>query len=468
MKLNKVLFGITLAAITQTVIAAEPAPVVDVTRGNTSFKSLSIQERLDQLERKLDARNRAQVNVQRQLDELQNEVNELRGVTELHTHQLSQVLERQRELYQELDRRVSQALKPANSVPASIEAPANSVQANYSSNLTENEAYDRALNLVLKDKVIGPSAWRGCDLVNDNSWVYQLSDDAIALINQALNSVKNRGLSFPNFKKEDFPIQALSKELQSIAEELENGKGFLLIRGLPIAEHSDEDINTLYYGLGLHLGDPVYQNPKGDLLGKVMNVGDLNDKETRVYETNAYLPYHTDPSDVFGLLCVRGAKSGGRTSLVSTGAVYNALLENHPELLGLYYRPMYYAHLGEGTSRSPIFSYNEGKLSCRYLRQYIELGHEQHDRPLSQVEIASLDVFDNVIHDEQLRLDMTLQPGDMLFANNYAVMHSRTSFEDFESLEQRRKLLRLWLKMGNARVLATDFPGKNGFPAPNS
>ena len=152
MKLNKVLFGITFAAITQTVIAAEPAPVVDVTRGNTSFKSLSIQERLDQLERKLDARNRAQVNVQRQLDELQNEVNELRGVTELHTHQLSQVLERQRELYQELDRRVSQALKPANSVPASIEAPANSVQANYSSNLTENEAYDRAVNMVLKEK----------------------------------------------------------------------------------------------------------------------------------------------------------------------------------------------------------------------------------------------------------------------------------------------------------------------------
>lgn len=152
MKLNKVLFGISFAAITQSVIAAEPAPVIDVTRGNTSFKSLSIQERLDQLERKLDARNRAQVNVQSQLDELQNEVNELRGVTELHTHQLSQILERQRELYQELDRRVSQALKPANSVPASIEAPANSAQPNYSSNLTENEAYDRAVNMVLKEK----------------------------------------------------------------------------------------------------------------------------------------------------------------------------------------------------------------------------------------------------------------------------------------------------------------------------
>jgi len=152
MKLNKVLFGISLAATASIAIAAEPAPVIDVSSGNTRLNSSSLQDQLANLERKLDARNRAQVSVQRQLDELQNEVNELRGVTELHTHQLSQVLERQRELYQELDRRVSQALKPVNTVPSSIEAPNNSPQANYSSNLTENEAYDRAVNLVLKDK----------------------------------------------------------------------------------------------------------------------------------------------------------------------------------------------------------------------------------------------------------------------------------------------------------------------------
>lgn len=151
MKLNQVLFGITLAAITQVVSAAEPAPVIDISQrsgGNT----LSLQERVANLERQVEARNRAQINVQRQLDELQNEMDELRGVTELHTHQLSQILERQRELYQELDRRVSQALKPANNVPAAIEAPVNAAQSDYSTNLTENEAYDRAVNLVLKEK----------------------------------------------------------------------------------------------------------------------------------------------------------------------------------------------------------------------------------------------------------------------------------------------------------------------------
>ncbi len=180
MKLNKVLFGLGLAVSAPVVLAAKPAPVIDVsspaavtlpspsttsisnnspvsnTIANTApVKRGSVADQLASLERKLDARNRAQVNVQRQLDELQNEVNELRGVTELHTHQLSQVLDRQRELYQELDRRVSQALKPTTQAPAAISVkpgPVNTPTVNYSSDLTENEAYDRAVNLVLKEK----------------------------------------------------------------------------------------------------------------------------------------------------------------------------------------------------------------------------------------------------------------------------------------------------------------------------
>lgn len=166
MKLNNVLLGLILSASTSIVLATDLAPVINVNSNNQtssqaqaitySGQSSTISEQLTALANKLDSRNRAQVNIQRQLDELQTEVNELRGVTELHTHQLSQVLERQRELYQELDRRVADALKPASLVPTSIAVNAADTQLNqaqdYSTNLTENDAYDRALNLVLKDK----------------------------------------------------------------------------------------------------------------------------------------------------------------------------------------------------------------------------------------------------------------------------------------------------------------------------
>jgi len=147
-----VLFGMILTAGTSTVLAAQ-APVIDVSSPLvTSQNSGSLTEQLANVERKLDSRNRSQVNIQRQLDDLQTQVNELRGVTELHTHQLSQVLERQRELYQELDRRVSEALKPTTPVPSAITVNSSIVSKSYSDDLTENEAYDKALNLVLKDK----------------------------------------------------------------------------------------------------------------------------------------------------------------------------------------------------------------------------------------------------------------------------------------------------------------------------
>jgi tol-pal system protein YbgF len=154
MKRNSILFGMSFVVAANLAVAAEPASVIEVTAGTPSNSAKSsLSEQLVSLEGKLDARNRAQVNVQRQLDELQNEVNELRGVTEVHTYQLSQILDRQRELYQELDRRVSEALKPANQIPAAIIAPTyNAGKVNYSNNITENEAYDRAVNMVLKDK----------------------------------------------------------------------------------------------------------------------------------------------------------------------------------------------------------------------------------------------------------------------------------------------------------------------------
>jgi len=155
MKLNKVLFGMMFTASAVSALAVAKAPVIDVNAN--SIDSSALTEQLTTLSRKLDSRNRAQVNIQRQLDLLQTEVNELRGVTELHTHQLGQVLERQRELYKEIDRRVNEVLA-TTSKAASVAAIPNAAEntpsstSGYSDNLTENEAYDRALNLVLKDK----------------------------------------------------------------------------------------------------------------------------------------------------------------------------------------------------------------------------------------------------------------------------------------------------------------------------
>ncbi len=324
------------------------------------------------------------------------------------------------------------------------------------------------MSIILKQPVTGPAAWTGKAIQNDTNWIEHLQTADIQALDQALVALKAKGLAFPNFQQEDFPIgPALVTRLAALSEELENGRGFSLWRGLPVHRYSEEDLKAVYYGIGLHLGKPVCQNPRGDLLGEVAAVGDPKDIRTRVYQTNLYLPYHSDPSDVVGLLCVRKAKHGGVSSLVSVARIYNEILEKHPEYLGLFYRMFYFEHLCEPEpSLSPIFSYHKGKLSCRYLRQYLELGCDIKGVPLSKVEMEALDCFDRTMHSPEIRVDMLMEPGDLQFANNYAVLHSRTEFEDHDDVAVRRRMLRLWLKMPNARELAPEFPGRNGFPHP--
>ena len=319
------------------------------------------------------------------------------------------------------------------------------------------------MSVILKQKITDPSAWKGKDIKDDDSWIYHWSEQSISVLEKALENVKQKGLKVPDFTKEDFPITELAEEISYFNEELENGKGFIVIRGLPIERYTDEDAATIYYGLGLHMGTPVSQNIKGDMLGDVRNIGAENTREVRVYETNEHLPYHADLSDVVGLLCLRKAKAGGMSSLSSAMTLYNEILEKHPEYLGVLHRHFLLEHLNDGdVGQTPIFSYHQGKLSGMYLRQYIEIAQENAGLPLSPVEVEALDLVDSILCDPDIRLDMMMEPGDIQFANNYSIFHSRTSFEDHEEIELRRHLYRLWLKMPNSRELADDFPGRNG------
>lgn len=94
------------------------------------------------------------MNLLNQVNMLQEEVAELRGVTEEHAFQLEQLLTRQRELYQEIDRRLAnQSTAPTNTqVIDSSAVTGDSSKADYSADLSENDAYDRAIKLVLEDK----------------------------------------------------------------------------------------------------------------------------------------------------------------------------------------------------------------------------------------------------------------------------------------------------------------------------
>jgi hypothetical protein len=168
---------------------------------------------------------------------------------------------------------------------------------------------------ILRELVRHPSAWYGRDLANDSSWIVHLEPAHLAEIAAATRSVARRGLPFAALTRDDFPLPTLGPLLRQWQEEIIDGRGFYVLRGLNAADYTDAEVGMIFWAMGLYLGHAVTQNPKGDLLGHVYDHGRrYGDIDVRGYETSAHLPFHTDSGDIVGLLCLRRSKSGGLSS----------------------------------------------------------------------------------------------------------------------------------------------------------
>ena len=314
-------------------------------------------------------------------------------------------------------------------------------------------------------------SWRGADLSGDSSWIVTLSDAEIADLDRALLTAKATGRPLAEIDRTNFPLTVMRQKLDAARAEMRDGRGFVVLRGIPVARYSDDDVGLLFWGMGRYLGGPLYQNPQGDLLGHVYDHGrTYGNIDVRGYETNAYLPYHTDAGDMVGLLCLRRSLEGGLSSIVSSTTVHNEILAQHPEYLGLLYNGYYYirreAALTErGVSERPIpvFGYRDGVVSCRYIRNQINAGAVKREVPLTTFEKAALDYLDEQTRRPDLRLDMDLQAGDIQFINNYTILHSRTGFVDGPEPHQKRHMLRLWLKFPTTWPLSAEFPTHLGY-----
>lgn len=136
----KNLLRLSLICLCGSAFADSPAPITDLGQG-------SVENRISRLERMMKARQDSLMRIVTQLEELDTEVSALRGATEEHNYKLQQIIQRQRELFQEIENRVSE-LSKANAQPVVAVSPGQYEQAS----LTEKQAYDRAVGLILKDK----------------------------------------------------------------------------------------------------------------------------------------------------------------------------------------------------------------------------------------------------------------------------------------------------------------------------
>lgn len=310
------------------------------------------------------------------------------------------------------------------------------------------------------------SAWLAEEHRNNTAWVYELTGRDLAEIDQAVRAVQAAGLTPPEFGPADFVIPGFGPRLAAIASELENGRGFFLLRGLPVAQYSLDTVKAIYWGIGVHLGVPVYQNARGDLMTHVADRGDdYNDVNIRLYTTAAAANPHNDPSDVVGLLCVRHAVEGGTSMIASAMTIYNRVVAEHPEYLPILHKGFPHDLRGEGATASlnettpdiPVFSDFGGKISCCLNSKSSRTARDKQGRPLTPLEMEAIAYVERLAESAELCLTMDFRPGDIQFLNNYAVIHTRTAFRDDPDPDNRRLLLRLWMNLREGRALAPGF-----------
>ena len=249
------------------------------------------------------------------------------------------------------------------------------------------------------------------------------------------------------------PNGTAARVLDHVLDELLHGQGVALLRGLPAERLDDTENASLCLAISRRLGIPIRQNAAGDELIRVRDEGkDFGQPDVRSFETAAPLPYHSDSSDIVGLYCIRSARSGGASTVVSSAAVHDAVAEQRPDLARLLHEPWATASIVDGGVRwTPICAPNSaGDLFTRYGRMYVENApdYDATVLPLRPEQIEALDLYDSFLADPSFALDMHFRPGDLQFLNNYRVMHCRAEYVDWPEPERRRELLRVWLVAG--------------------
>ena len=299
-------------------------------------------------------------------------------------------------------------------------------------------------------------------IITDKNFVWdkhtsnKLENFVVKISNNAITELKNNR-NFLNNSEHSFSI--LQKEILDFKKKfLVEGIGLFIIDGKCFTDFSKEELIEIYQNVCRILGTLYVQNDKNQKLVQVQDSGKSMKSGGRYHQTKEGGSYHTDSPqwekvpDFIGMCCINPAKKGGESKFVSAYSIHNKMLKEHKQFLEMLYQQFHFDKRGEFESKEsptvfePIFTYNNNQLKCRYLRDYINDGQMIQKTPLSKEQNEALDIFDKIIHDENLVVSYKLRQNEMVFFNNNRVMHGRTSFEDFEGIENKRLMIRTWIK----------------------
>lgn len=316
--------------------------------------------------------------------------------------------------------------------------------------------FNRPHSAIPQSPIEGPAAWRGRDMRGrENNWRVTLSAREIRELSTTVDKLLLKDADMATLDKSSYPLLALGESIKQWADTVNNGRGFIVVHGLPVEDWGPEKTAFAYWGIGHHLGLPGAQNPQGELLGHVKDYNEETaDPMVRRYRTTGNIDFHCDAADAVGLLCMQPAKTGGQSRIVSSVAVFNEVFRRAPDLVGRLFEPFWLDRRNEERTGQPGYLPivpccwdNSDGLKTFYHSEYFRSAERFDDIEIDSSAKQLLDLYDEISASEEFHLDMWLQTGDMQFVSNHTTMHARTHYEDWEEPKRKRHLLRLWTSL---------------------
>ncbi|MEM7251302.1 MAG: TauD/TfdA family dioxygenase [Pseudomonadota bacterium] len=318
-----------------------------------------------------------------------------------------------------------------------------------------------------------PAAWTGRDLQSQTDWAIALPASVMADLKAAVASVGPLAAADAYLASLDErpSFEAFASTAQTIRGQLEGGRGFVLLRGLPVVDWSADETRRALWLLGGELGWAETQDAAGRVIHDVRDIGQkfgANDT-IRYFQTSQAIEFHNDGADMFALCCHRAGREGGRSLLLSAVEVFNRIADREPALAVTLQENFYFDARGQHPNGDqcqvhPIYSYHAGQLNIILKVAYIRSAQRFPDVPrLTKRQEAALDLLAKVLKEPDVALEFDAKPGDVIIASNHSLLHGRTAYEDASDQDARRHMLRLWLTLPNGRPLPPHYQNTREF-----
>jgi len=313
--------------------------------------------------------------------------------------------------------------------------------------------------VIFDQPITGALAWTRPD-VRDEDFRVVLSTEAKAELMDAVKTLRCQPVPMLALRADSFALPACRAAMECVRAVLTDGLRFALLDRLPMEQLSLDEAKALYWMLSSMLARPVAQKLDGTIIYDVHDTGKqaLPGSGIRPDKTNIDLQFHNDNAynykmpEFVGLLCVRPAREGGLSRVMSFYTAHNALRERHRDVLPRLYQPFWFDrqreyHPGEQTTFSaPLFIRSGDRLSARLSLHQIRGGYALRGETMDNETTAAVEAIRDIFEDPSLQFDFTLKSGEMQFVSNREIGHSRTQFHDHDEADRRRLLIRLWLR----------------------